>query len=106
MAGPGLDDTEVLAQPRAFTRTAAAEAMGGAPGRYRVLELLGAGGGGRVFRAYDEVLRRHVALKLLDTRDADHGRQLLREAQAQARVEHENVCKVYAIGDDATRPFI
>jgi hypothetical protein len=75
-------------------------------GRYRVKSLLGAGGMGRVWKAWDPLLRRTVALKCLLAEDPNAVKRLLREARAQARIEHDNVCKVYEVGEVAGRPFI
>lgn len=72
-------------------------------GPYRDLALIGTGGHGRVFRAFDDRLQRWVALKLLKVGDAELH---LEEARAQARVEHPNICKVYEVGEDQGRPFI
>lgn len=72
-------------------------------GPYRDLTLIGTGGHGRVFRAFDDRLQRWVALKLLRVGDAELH---LQEARAQARVEHPNICKVYEVGEDPARPFI
>src|SRR5262245_6738917 len=72
--------------------------------RYRLVERLGAGGMGEVYKAHDPRLDRHVAIKLLHSTSRETERRLLREAQAQARVEHEHVCKVYEVGEVAGRP--
>lgn len=72
-------------------------------GRYRDLRLLGAGGQGRVYRAYDIQLQRYVALKLLARADAEAH---LAEARVQAQVEHPNVCKVFDAGELEGRPYI
>jgi tetratricopeptide (TPR) repeat protein len=70
-------------------------------GRYVVLDLIGMGGMGVVYAAYDPHLDRKVALKLLrgsSTSSADaHGR-LLREAQALGRLSHPNVVSIYDVG--------
>ena len=70
-------------------------------GRYVVLERLGAGGMGIVLRAYDPDLDRQVALKVLSTRVSESDPQnerLYREAQALARLAHENVVAVHDVG--------
>ena len=70
---------------------------------YVVGEPLGEGGMGQVYAAVDERLGRHVALKILagDDDDSAEGRaRFLREARALARVEHHNVVRVYASGED------
>jgi serine/threonine protein kinase/tetratricopeptide (TPR) repeat protein len=74
---------------------------GTAVGRYLVLELLGEGGMGTVYSAYDPELDRRVAIKLLKlggaTPEAARAR-LQREAQAMARLSHENVLAVHDVG--------
>ncbi len=75
-------------------------------GRYQILELLGEGGMGQVYRAYDTVLNRSLALKLLPSADPRLVARFLLEARAQARVEHENVCKVYETGELEGTPYI
>lgn len=73
---------------------------------YETAVLLGEGGSGEVYRAFDPRLGRYVALKFLRAGDPRSIERFLREAQAQARVEHELVCKVYEIGEDDGRPYI
>lgn len=73
---------------------------------YEVVELLGQGGMGRVFKARDQRLRRMVALKFIRGDDPELVRRFLIEAQAQARIEHPNVCKVYEVGEVAGQPWI
>lgn len=74
-------------------------------GRYQVLRKLGEGGMGVVLLAYDEELDRKVAVKLLQEQ---HGRgpeqrlRILREAQAMARISHQNVVHVYEVGEHKT----
>ena len=74
--------------------------------RYETAVLLGEGGAGEVYRAFDPRLGRFVALKFLRAADPRSTERFLREAKAQARVEHELVCKVYEIGEDDRRPYI
>jgi serine/threonine-protein kinase len=74
--------------------------------RYERGELLGEGGMGQVYRAYDTALKRPVALKFLRSDDPERIARFLREAQAQARVDHGNVCKVYEAGELDGRPYI
>lgn len=75
-------------------------------GPYRVLEELGRGGMGIVLRAYDEELRRPVALKVLplERADARARARFVREARAAASVSHENVVPVYAVANPADGP--
>ncbi|MGH7647837.1 MAG: protein kinase domain-containing protein [Gemmatimonadaceae bacterium] len=70
--------------------------------RYDVLEPLGSGGMGLVYRAYDRRLDRHVALKFLPPHlaTADAAKRRFRaEAQATAALEHPNICTVYEIAE-------
>jgi serine/threonine-protein kinase len=75
-------------------------------GRFRVERFLGAGGMGKVFRAFDRKLERAVALKLLTLPDAHAAKRFLAEARAQARVDHPNVCQVFDAGEVKGRRFI
>jgi serine/threonine-protein kinase len=67
-------------------------------GRFESFHFLGRGGMGAVYRARDFRLGRDVAVKLLFGADPERGGGLLREAQAQARLKHDNVCQVYEAG--------
>jgi serine/threonine protein kinase/tetratricopeptide (TPR) repeat protein len=76
-------------------------ARGTCVGRYLLLEQLGQGGMGVVYRAFDPELDRPVALKLLQAQEGESGGQrdrLLREAQALARLSHPNVVAVHDVG--------
>lgn len=75
-------------------------------GRYELTEFLGEGGMGRVWKARDPRLQRHVALKLLRHGEPELVERLVREARAQAQVEHANVCRVYEVGEDPELPYI
>lgn len=74
--------------------------------RYVMLELLGVGGMGRVFSAYDSVLDRNVALKVLRHPSGEELPRLVREAQALARFSHPNVVSVYDVGEVDGQVFI
>ena len=74
-------------------------------GRYRVTARLGAGGMGTVYRAYDEKLRRDVAIKLLHgTLDEGNATQLLHEARAASALNHPGICTIYEPRTRATMP--
>ncbi|HPC82191.1 MAG TPA: protein kinase [Thermoanaerobaculaceae bacterium] len=74
--------------------------------RYELVSLIGRGGMGRVFRARDPRLGRFVAIKLLRHDEPELAARFLREAQAQARVEHPAICRVYEVGEASGQPYI
>ncbi|XXF76238.1 protein kinase [Myxococcaceae bacterium GXIMD 01537] len=74
--------------------------------RYQPVRFLGQGGMGRVFLALDPRLRRQVALKFVRDDEPEHTRRFISEARAQAKVNHERVCKVYEVGHVEGRVFI
>lgn len=74
--------------------------------RYELLEFLGQGGMGTVYRARDLVLGREVAIKLLLRVDPESRQRLLYEARALARIDHPHICKIYEIGEVEGRDYI
>lgn len=97
------DDTHFVTEA---TERSGARWSGRTCGRYQILELLGEGGMGQVYRAHDTVLNRSLALKLLPSADPRLVARFLLEARAQARVEHEHICKVYETGELEGTPYI
>src|SRR5688572_2985444 len=76
---------------------------------YRILERLGAGGMGEVYRAHDEHLDREVAIKVLPSdsfADATARARLLREARAAAALNHPAICTIHEVGEADGRSYI
>jgi serine/threonine protein kinase len=89
---------------RAAAGAGASDATGlrSAGARYRLLRKLGQGGLGRVWLAFDELLKRHVAVKEI-VRSSDNAGALerfRREAEITGRLEHPGIVPIYQLGDD------
>jgi serine/threonine-protein kinase len=83
--------------------------LGDRLGPFELLEFVGGGGMGRVFRAWDASLSRTVALKILppdQAADEETFQRFVNEAQSAARLDHENVVRVYQVGEDRGLRFI
>lgn len=78
-------------------------------GHFRIDRRLGTGGMGAVYRALDTSLQRYVAVKVLKNANQcadDRAATMLREAIAQARLNHPNVVTIYYVGRQAEEPFL
>jgi serine/threonine-protein kinase len=77
-------------------------------GRYRILEVLGKGAMGIVYRGRDEGLDREVAVKVmsLGAADDDARQRFLREGKAAARFQHPNIVTIYELGEHESQLFM
>ncbi len=83
--------------------------MGQTLGHYRILEQIGAGGMGVVYRAHDESLDRDVALKVLPAdsfQDETARARLLREARTASQLNHPHICTIHEVGEADGHAFI
>ncbi len=83
-----------------------APGVGARLGQYEIIRELGAGGMGVVYLARDDRLGRRVAIKFLQTGNAELTRRFLVEARATARCSHENIVVIYEVGELQGSPFM
>jgi len=96
------DDEPMIARLRAAGQIVLTFENGRRIGEYRLIRVIGQGGMGIVYEAYQESLRRRVALKILPmiaAHDAEAIRRFRREACAAANLHHTNIVPVYEIGE-------
>ncbi|BDU77004.1 serine/threonine-protein kinase [Mesoterricola sediminis] len=75
-------------------------------GRYLPLAFLGDGGMGAVYKAFDQQLKRIVALKFPKRLGQGQAERFLQEGRAQARIEHPNVCQIYSVDEHQGQPYL
>lgn len=101
------EETETVpASRRPQKRQLPALSRGETVGRYVILDRLGHGGMGVVYRAFDPDLDRRIALKLVRSVSKDTTARLMREAQALAKVAHPNIVSVFDVGEYGDTVFI
>ena len=78
-------------------------------GRYQILERLGQGGMGVVYRAFDPQIERDVAIKVISAQlvdQSEHRERFFREARAAGRLAHKNIITIFDLGEDNGQPYI
>ena len=119
-AGGPDDQATVISARRSVHESSAPSAMlaplevgkllaGEQLGKFELLQFIGGGGMGAVFRAWDTTLNREVAVKVLSRHQSDDDEALRRfrnEAQSAARLDHANIARVFYVGEDAGVNYI
>lgn len=104
----GDNDDEEVEMDLSFLQPATKPGSIGTLGHYEILEVLGQGAFGIVFKAFDEKLHRHVAIKAMSVQMAATSpprKRFLREARAAAAIRHENVVQVYSV-EEQPLPYL
>ena len=98
------DDTKTVAVPTGELKRGSVFA-----GRYEIIEFLGKGGMGEVYRVEDNQIREEVALKIINpeiARDKDSIERFRNELKLSRRIAHRNVCKMYYLGEENGTHYI
>jgi serine/threonine protein kinase len=75
-------------------------------GKYEIVEQIGEGGFGVVFKGYDPFLKRHVAIKACTSPDEELRQRFFREAEISAQLDHPNIVRVFDFGFEQETPYL
>ncbi|HEY6065496.1 MAG TPA: GAF domain-containing serine/threonine-protein kinase [Thermoanaerobaculia bacterium] len=75
-------------------------------GKYEIVEKIGSGGFGTVYKGWDPLIRRHVAIKTCEVGSKDIRNRFFREAQLAGGLQHPNITMVYEFGFEGDVPFM
>ncbi len=103
-----LDDESAARPDLSFLTPSSRSGSLGILGHYEILQLLGQGAFGLVFKAFDEKLQRHVAIKVMNPQLAATSpprKRFLREARSAAAIKHENIVQVYSV-EEQPLPYL
>lgn len=75
-------------------------------GKYEVIDLIGEGGFGKVYRGWDPVLKRYVAIKTCSFREEHLRRRFVQEAEVAAGLQHPNIVTVHDFGTEGDEPYL
>lgn len=75
-------------------------------GKFEIIERIGVGGFGVVYKGYDPVIKRHVAIKTCTAPDEEARQRFFREAEIAGNLQHRNIVTVYDFGVEAGVPFL
>lgn len=78
----------------------------GTIGKYDIVEKIGSGGFGTVYKGWDPVIKRHVAIKTCEVGSKDIRNRFFREAQLAGSLQHPNITLVYEFGFEGDVPFL
>jgi serine/threonine protein kinase len=83
-----------------------AEQPTGRIGKYEIVEKIGSGGFGTVYKGWDPLIRRHVAIKTCEVGNKDVRHRFFREAQLAGSLQHPNITMIYEFGFEGDVPFM
>ena len=75
-------------------------------GKYEILEKIGEGGFGVVYKGFDPLIQRHVAIKTCTSTDPDLKHRYTREAQIAGQLDHPNIVRIFDFGIETGTPFL